>query len=39
LAALALYGRDESVRNQVEEIVGKRSSSALKAVLDREFQR
>jgi len=39
LAALALYGRDESVRNRVEEIVGKRRSSALKAVLDREFQR
>ncbi len=36
LAALALYGRDESVRRRVEEIVGKRP--ALKSVFDREFR-
>ena len=38
LAALALYGRDESVRKRVEEIVGKRASVALKTVFDREFR-
>ena len=38
LAALGLYGRDESVRKRIEEIVGKRSP-ALKAVFDREFRR
>jgi HEAT repeat protein len=38
LAALALYGRDESVRKRVEEIVGKRASVALKTVFDREFK-
>ena len=37
LAALALYGRDESVRKRVEEIVGKRP--ALKSVFEREFRR
>jgi len=38
LAALGLYGRDEAVRKRVEEIVGKRGSAALKAVIDREFR-
>jgi len=36
LAALALYGRDESVRKRVEELVGKRPP--LKGVFDREFR-
>jgi hypothetical protein len=35
LAALALYGRDESVRKRVEEIVAKRASVGLKGVFDR----
>jgi hypothetical protein len=35
LAALALYGRDESVRKRVEEIVAKRASLGLKGVFDR----
>jgi hypothetical protein len=39
LAALALYGRDEPVRRRVEEIVGKRGSGGLRAVLEREFRR
>jgi HEAT repeat protein len=38
LAALALYGRDESVRKRVEEIVGKRGSAGLKGVFEREFR-
>jgi hypothetical protein len=38
LAALALYGRDESVRKRVEEIVGKRSSAALNGAFEREFR-
>jgi hypothetical protein len=38
LAALALYGRDESVRKRIEEIVGKREGQALKTVFDREFR-
>ncbi len=36
LAGLALYGRDESVRKRIEEIVGKRP--ALRTVFDREFR-
>ncbi|HWY47667.1 MAG TPA: hypothetical protein VNX70_09810 [Bryobacteraceae bacterium] len=36
LAALAMYGRDESVRRRVEEIVGKRPT--LKGVFEREFR-
>ncbi|HXA66677.1 MAG TPA: hypothetical protein VNV82_16060 [Bryobacteraceae bacterium] len=36
LAALSSYGRDESVRKRVEEIVGKRP--ALKGVFEREFR-
>ena len=36
LAALALYGRDESVRKRVEELVGKRPP--LKGVFEREFR-
>ena len=39
LAALGLYGRDESVRKRIEEIVGKRESPGLKAVFDRELSR
>jgi len=38
LVALALYGRDESVRKRIEEIVGKREGQALKTVFDREFR-
>jgi hypothetical protein len=38
LAALAMYGRDESVRKRIEEIVGKRESPALKTVFEREFR-
>jgi HEAT repeat protein len=38
LAALALYGRDESVRKRADEIVEKRESSTLKGVFDREFR-
>jgi HEAT repeat protein len=38
LSALALYSRDESVRKRVEEIVGKRASSVLKGVFEREFR-
>jgi HEAT repeat protein len=37
VAALGLYGRDESVRKRIEEIVCKRESPALKTVLEREF--
>ena len=37
LAALAPYGRDQSVRKRVEEIVGKRAG-ALKGVFEREFR-
>jgi len=37
LEALAPYGRDESVRKRVEEIVGKRAG-ALKSVFEREFR-
>jgi hypothetical protein len=37
LAALGLYGRDESVRKRVEEIVGNRAG-ALKGVFEREFR-
>jgi HEAT repeat protein len=36
LAALALYGRDESVRKRVEEIIRKRP--ALKGVFERDFR-
>lgn len=38
LAALALYGRDESVRKRVEEILVKRKSAALQGVFEREFR-
>jgi len=38
LAALGLYGRDESVRKRVEDIVARRGSAALKSVLEREFR-
>jgi HEAT repeat protein len=38
LAALALYGRDESVRKRVEDIVENRGSAALKGVVEREFR-
>jgi hypothetical protein len=38
LAALSSYGRDESVRKRVEEIVGNRGSAALKGVFEREFR-
>ncbi len=38
VAALALYGRDESVRKRVEEIVGKRDGEELRKVLEREFR-
>jgi hypothetical protein len=38
LAALALYGRDESVRKRAEEIVAKRKSATLQGVFDREFR-
>ena len=38
LAALAIYGRDESMRKRVEEIVDKRGSAALKGVFEREFR-
>ena len=38
VSALALYGRDESVRKRVEEIVGKRESAMLREVLEREFK-
>jgi HEAT repeat protein len=37
LAALGLYGRDESLRKRVEEIVSKRGSAALNGVFEREF--
>lgn len=39
LAALALYGRDESVRKRLEEIVRKRGSAALKDVFEQDFGR
>ena len=39
LAALGLYGRDETVRRRVEEIVGDRGSTGLRAVFEREFRR
>ena len=38
LATLALYGRDESVRKRVEEIVEERASAALTTVFEREFR-
>lgn len=37
LAALALYARDETLRGRIEEIVARRKSAALRAVIDREF--
>lgn len=38
LAALGLYGRDESVRKRVAEIVKKRANPALNVVFEREFR-
>jgi hypothetical protein len=38
LAALALYGRDETLRGRIEEIVARRKSAALRAAFDREFK-
>jgi len=38
LVALALYGRDESVRKRIEEIVGKREGQALKTAFERDFR-
>lgn len=37
LSALALYGRDDTVRKRVQEIVDRRKSAALRAVFEREF--
>jgi HEAT repeat protein len=37
LAALTLYGRDDSVRIRIQEILAKRKSPGLEAVYDREF--
>jgi HEAT repeat protein len=38
LAALALYTRDETLRQRIEAIVDGRKSAALRAVLEREFR-
>jgi HEAT repeat protein len=37
LAALALYSRDDSVRNRVREILAKRKSAALGSLFEKEF--
>ncbi len=39
VAAVAIYGRDETVRSRVEASVAKRKSAALKSVFEREFRR
>jgi HEAT repeat protein len=39
LAALALYARDDSVRDRIDKIVTKRKSAALRAVFEKEFKR
>ena len=38
LAALGLYGRDESVRKRVAEVVKKRANPALNVVFEQEFR-
>ena len=38
IAALALYGRDETVRTRAEATVVKRRSAVLRSVFDREFR-
>ena len=38
LAGLALYARDETVRNRVQEILDKRKSRALRTVFEKEFR-
>ena len=38
LAALGLYGRDESVRKRVAEIVKKRANPALNVAFEQEFR-
>jgi len=37
LAALGLYGRDETVRSRIQEILAKRNSSALQLAFDKDF--
>ncbi len=39
IAALAIYGRDETIRARVEDAVRKRQSAALQSVFEREFRR
>ena len=39
LAALALYGRDETVRGRIQEIVEARKSAVLRGVFEKEFGR
>jgi len=39
LAALALYARDDSVRDRIDKILTKRKSAALRAVFEKEFKR
>jgi HEAT repeat protein len=39
LVALALYGRDDSVRDRIDKVINKRKSVALRAVFEKEFKR